>query len=114
MFVQIIKGSTNDRDGVRRQNARWNDELRPGATGFLGSTVGVTDDGTFFAFARFVDDVAAKANSARAEQGAWWEETAKLFNGEPAFFESSDIQLLFDGGSDSGDLVLHQFRPATD
>lgn len=105
MFVQVIKGRTNDRAGVRRQNSRWNDELRPGATGFLGSTVGVTDDGTFFAFARFADDVAAKANSARAEQGTWWEETATLFEGEPTFFESSDVTLLFDGGSDSARFV---------
>ena len=105
MFVQIIKGNTSDRPGVRRQNARWSEDLLPGATGFLGSTVGVTDDGTFFAFARFVDDVAAKANSARAEQSAWWAETAKLFDGEPTFFESSDTSLLFDGGSDSARFV---------
>src|SRR5437762_1409681 len=105
MFVQVIKGKTSDPAGMRRQNERWNEELRPGATGFLGSTVGVAPDGTFFAFARFADDVAAKANSARAEQSAWWEETAKFFSGEPTFFESSDIKLLFDGGSDSARFV---------
>ena len=105
MFVQVIKGKTSDPAGVRLQNTRWNDELRPGAKGFLGSTIGVAPDGTFFAFARFTDDAAAKANSARAEQGEWWEETAKLFDGEPTFFESSDIKLLFDGGSDSARFV---------
>lgn len=35
MFVQVIKGKTSDPAGEHRQNTRWNEELRPGATGFL-------------------------------------------------------------------------------
>jgi hypothetical protein len=105
MFVQVIKGRVNDPAGVRRQDAHWREELLPGATGFLGSTVGVTADGTFFAFARFADEAAAKANSVRPEQHAWWEETAKIFDGEPTFAESNDVATLFDGGSDSARFV---------
>ena len=81
MFVQIIKGTTKDAAGVRRQGERWNTDVRPGAIGFLGSTVGVSDDGTFYAFARFADAASARANSERPEQSAWWSETAKLFDG---------------------------------
>ena len=55
-------------------------------------------DGTFFALARFADEAAAKKNSARAEQSGWWADTAKLFDGEPTFRESTDITTLFDGG----------------
>ena len=53
MFVQVIKGTTNDPAALRSRSDRWRDEVRPGATGFLGSTGGVTDDGTFILFARF-------------------------------------------------------------
>jgi hypothetical protein len=105
MFVQVIKGRTNDPAGLRRQMERWRDEIRPGAVGFLGSTGGVSDDGTFIAFARFADEASAKANSDRPEQGAWWEETAKHFDGSPTFRESSDITTLFDGGSDKAGFV---------
>jgi hypothetical protein len=105
MFVQVIKGHTKDADGVRRRNEVWNKELRPGAEGFLGSTIGVADDGTFVAIARFADEAAARANSNRPEQGAWGSETAKLFDGEPSFRESSDVATLFDGGSNDAGFV---------
>ena len=114
MFVQVIKGKTADPAGVRRQNARWRERLLPGAKGFLGSTVGVSADGMFYAFARFADDVAAKTNAARAEQGAWWSETARLFDGEPTFLESSDVSLLFGGGSDSAGFVQVMEGSVTD
>ena len=42
MFIQVITGKVTDADGFRRQDQKWNDELRPGATGFLGSTAGTT------------------------------------------------------------------------
>jgi hypothetical protein len=105
MFVQVIKGKVSDPSAVRRQNERWRNELRPGATGFLGSTIGVAADGTFIAVIRFVDAAAAKANSERPEQGAFWAETAKNFDGEPTFRESSDTTTLFDGGSDTARFV---------
>jgi hypothetical protein len=105
MFVQIIKGRTTDRDGLRRQDERWRDELRPGAKGFLGSTFGIADDGTVVVFARFEDEAAAKANSERPEQSAWWEETSKFFDGEPAFRDSSDVSTLFEGGSNDARFV---------
>jgi hypothetical protein len=105
MFVQVIKGRTNDAAGIRRQGERWRADVQPGAIGFLGSTVGVSDDGTFYAFARFADAASARANSDRPEQGAWWEETAKLFDGEPTFRESNDITVLLDGGDDTAGFV---------
>jgi hypothetical protein len=105
MFVQVIKGKARDAAAVRKQSERWTSEVRPGAIGFLGSTVGVADDGTFFAFARFADAASAKANAARPEQSAWWDETSRLFDGEPDFRESTDITTLLDGGSDTAGFV---------
>ena len=65
MFVQIINGRVKDADEVRRHDERWRKEVMPGAKGFLGSTVGVTDDNQFLAFVRFSDEAAARANSNR-------------------------------------------------
>ena len=114
MFVQVIKGRTSDPEGLRRQLERWRDEVRPGARGFLGSTVGITDDGTVVAFARFDDEAAARTNSDRPEQTAWWQETSRYFDGEPSFRESSDVSTLFGGGSDTAGFVQVMEGTVTD
>ena len=105
MFVQVIEGKLKDRDLLQRQLERWRKEIKPGAKGYLGSTGGGTADGTSFAVVRFESEADARANSERAEQGAWWNETSKAFDGEPSFTESSDTETLFDGGSNDAGFV---------
>ena len=105
MFVQVITGRTSDRAGLRAQLDRWPIELKPGAVGYLGGTIGIADDGTFVALARFEDAASAAKNAERPEQGAWWDQTAKLLDGEATFRESSDVTTLFDGGSDRATFV---------
>jgi hypothetical protein len=105
MFVQVIEGRVGDPASLRRQMDRWMTELRPGATGFLGSTAGVTDDGYAIAFARFESAAAAKANSERPEQGQWWAETEKCFSGEVKFSDSEDVETFLGGGSDDAGFV---------
>ena len=105
MFVQVIKGHTSDPAGLRRQLEKWRTDLKPGAVGFEGSTVGIAEDGTFIALARFRDAEVARQNSDRPEQGAWWAETAPYFDAEPTFRESTDIRTLFDGGSNDATFV---------
>lgn len=105
MFVQVIEGKVSDKSGLHRQLDRWQAELRSGAAGFLGSTSGVTDDGVGFAIARFESAAAAKTNSERAEQSAWWSETEKYFDGPVAFTDSEDIEEFLDGGSNDAGFV---------
>jgi hypothetical protein len=105
MFVQVIEGTVSDKAGLRRQMDRWEAELRPGAAGFLGSTGGVTDDGVGFAIARFESAAAAKANSERAEQGQWWSETEKCFDGPVSFTDSEDVEEFLGGGSNEAGFV---------
>jgi hypothetical protein len=105
MFVQVITGHTSDAEGLRRQTERWRTEVRPGAIGVLGGTSGVADDGTFVTIARFADEASARKNADRPEQSAWWAETAKYFDGEPTFRESSDVDTIFGGGSDDATFV---------
>jgi hypothetical protein len=91
MFVQVIQGQVADAEQVRAALDRWVRELAPGATGWLGSTAGVTEDGRFIALARFESEEAARRNSDRPEQDRWWSETARLFTGEPTFKDSTDV-----------------------
>jgi len=97
MFVQVIKGQVTDPEQVHSALDRWSQQLAPGALGWLGSTAGVTEDGRFVALARFESEEAARRNSARPEQDQWWTETSKLFTGEVAFRDSSDVTVDVNG-----------------
>jgi hypothetical protein len=104
MFVQVIQGKANDRAALREQWVRWDEQLKPGAEGFLGSTAGITADGAFIALARFESEAAARASSGRAEQDAWWRETSQYLD-EPTFHDCTQVDLLNDGGSDDAGFV---------
>ena len=114
MFVQVITGKTSDRDALRAQLDRWPAELKAGAVGYLGGTLGIADDGTLIGLARFVDAASAAKNAERPEQGVWWEQTAKLLDGEATFRESSDVSELFGGGSDAATFVQIMEGTVTD
>ena len=105
MFVQVIQGKVSDAAAVRARMDTWMKELAAGADGWLGSTAGVTDDGDFVALARFESEEAARRNSDRPEQTAWWEETAKLFEGELTFLESTDVDVDTPGDPDRAGFV---------
>jgi hypothetical protein len=105
MFVQVIQGQVADKGQLRAALDRWIQELAPGAEGWLGSTSGVTEDGRSFALVRFESEEAARRNSARPEQDAWWAETSKLFTGEPTFKESSRVDVDVNGNPDEAGFV---------
>ena len=105
MFVQVIQGQVSDAGQARAALNRWVQELAPGATGWLGSTAGVTEDGRFIALARFESEEAARRNSDRPEQDQWWSETAKLFTGEATFRDSSDVTVDVIGAPDDAGFV---------
>jgi len=91
MFIQVIRGQVSDPGQMRDALDRWAEQLAAGATGWLGSTAGVTEDGRFIALARFESEQAARRNSDRPEQHQWWMETSKLFTGEVTFRDSNDV-----------------------
>jgi hypothetical protein len=100
-----MEGRVGDRDGLQAQLAAWVSDLQPGADGWLGTTAGVTTDGTFIAVTRFESQDAAKANSDRPEQGEWWEKTAATFDGDVAFTDCPDVDTFGAGGSDDAGFV---------
>jgi hypothetical protein len=91
MFVQVIQGKTSKPAAVTAAVDRWMQDLAPGATGWLGSTGGVTEDGRFIAVVRFDSEEAARRNSDRPEQGRWWAEIEQLFDGAPTFRDSNAV-----------------------
>ena len=105
MFVQIIEAKVRDKDKLRSQLDKWQQELAPGATGWLGSTGGVAADGTFIGAVRFESADAAKANGDRPEQGAWFEETAQCFEGDVRFADCTDVDTFGRGGTDEAGFV---------
>jgi hypothetical protein len=104
MFVQVIQAKVKDPAGLQKQWERWEQELKPGAQGFLGSTAGVTADGEFIALARFENEEAARANSDRPEQSAWWEETSQYLE-DPMFHDCRLVDVMLEGGSDDAGFV---------
>ena len=105
MFVQVIKGQVSDAAEVQAAMNRWLDQTASGAIGWLGTTAGVTDDGTFVALARFESEDAARRNSERPEQDRWWRETAALFTDQPTFQDCSEVVQMGPGGSDDAGFV---------
>jgi hypothetical protein len=105
VFVQVIQGQVSDAGEVQAALDRWVQDLAPGATGWLGSTAGVTDDNTFVALVRFESEEAARRNSDRPEQDRWWAETAKLFSGEVTFRDSNDVVVDIVGEPDQAGFV---------
>lgn len=105
MFMQIMQGACNDPAGARRLMDRWTQDLAPGATGWLGTTAGVTADGQLFAAARFASVDEARSNSDRREQGEWWAEFTKHFDGEVTVHDCPNVELWLSGGSDDAGFV---------
>lgn len=111
MFVQVIRGKVKDAAALRAATERWQKELRPGAKGFLGGTGGVADDGRSIEVIRFESQEAAEANSSRLEQGAWWDETSKLFEGGVEFHNCTRTAVMQGGGSaDAGFVQIMSYR----
>jgi len=104
MFIQVITGTVNDVDAMEQLSDRWQTELRPGATGFLGVTEGVTDDNRFLVLARFDSKESAAKNSNRPEQGEWWSEMEKVVS-DVEFNDASRVETLFGGGKDEAKFV---------
>lgn len=114
MFVQVIQGKVTDPAAARARFEAWMTELAPGADGWLGSTAGVTEDGTLLVLARFESEEAARTNSERPEQTAWWEETQRVFLGEPEFHDSSRVEVDLQGDPDQAQFVQVMQGRSTD
>jgi hypothetical protein len=83
---------------------RWRTELQPDAEGWLGSTSGITDDGRFITVVRFDSVEAARRNSDRLEQDAWWNRMSGHL-ADVVFHNASSVHTYKEGGSDDAGFV---------
>jgi hypothetical protein len=105
VFVQVFQGQVSDVEQARQATEDWLERLAPGAEGWLGSTMGVTDDGYLVGVARFESAEAARRNSGRAQQGEWFSGLEKLFPAGVEFHDCSEVDVERQGGSDEARFV---------
>ena len=105
MFIQIIQGRCTKQDEMHARFDTWLRDLAPSAPGWLGGTFGFTDDDMFVGVVRFDDKEQAMTNSGRPEQGQWWSETERLFDGPVEFHDAEKVLLMLQGGSDDAGFV---------
>ena len=105
MFVQVFQGQVSDVEQARLATEDWLERLAPGAEGWLGSTMGVTDGGYLVGVARFESAEAARRNSGRAQQGEWFSGLEKLFPAGVEFHDCSEVDVARQGGSDEARFV---------
>jgi hypothetical protein len=105
MFAQVIQGKTSNSQALDAAIKQWQQDLAPGATGWAGSTSGVTEDGRAIAVVCFESEEDARRNSNRPEQDRWWSETAKLFDGEATFKDSTDVTVDMQGDQNRAGFV---------
>ena len=80
-------------DEVRALMQEWDATTDNEASGFLGATNGVTDDGMFIGVVRFESKEKAMANSARPETDAMAKRFAELMDGPPEFHDCDDVSV---------------------
>ncbi|WP_278313429.1 hypothetical protein [Lolliginicoccus levis] len=105
MYMQVFQGHVADEQRLRDCLDQWTRDIRPGATGYLGATCGSSDDGTFVAMVRFDSEESARRNSERPEQGKWWSEAEKCFDGEVTFMDCPDVTEWLGGPSGKAGFV---------
>jgi hypothetical protein len=105
VFIQIMQGRCRDEERLHQLSDEWRETLGPTAPGWLGGTYGVTDDGEFIGVVRFESKEAAMRNSARPEQGEWWQRMQECFEGDVTFHDCDDASLWLEGGSDDAGFV---------
>jgi hypothetical protein len=114
MFVQVFHGQLSSSDLWSAQVDKWRREIRPKTTGFLGFTTGVTADDYMITVARFDSRDNARVDSDLPEQGAWFEETSKAFDGELTFHDCPEVDVVLAGGSDEAGFVQVMLGRAKD
>ena len=105
MFVQVIQGQVTDAEQAHTAMDRWMEELAPEASGWLGTTAGVTADGKFIALARFDSADAARRNSDSPAQDKWWHEFSSLLSDGATFHDTEDVVLDMQGNPDGAGFV---------
>ncbi|HEY7917870.1 MAG TPA: hypothetical protein VIC86_12920 [Acidimicrobiales bacterium] len=111
MFIQVFQGKLRDAALWSRRVETWRREIEPRTTGFLGFTSGVVAGDYAITVVRFKSGKAARVDNDLPEQGEWFEETSKAFEGDVTFHDCHEVDVLLGGGSnDAGFVQIMQGR----
>ena len=105
MFIQVLRGKVTDPQRVHEALDQWSRDLAPGATGWLGTTAGCTEDGQFVATVRFDSLEDAQRNSSRPEQDAWFRRVSSSCEGDVIFHDCTEVDMFAGGEADRGGFV---------
>lgn len=106
MFVLEVEARTARPESVREHVRAWPAEVGVDATGWLGSTGGVSSDGHFFLLMRFASQEAAWLASDLPSNQRWWQACRGSLETQPAFHESTRVTGILGGGSDEAAAVI--------
>jgi hypothetical protein len=110
VFVQVVQGQVTDAEQVHAAMDRWMEELAPEASGWLGTTAGVTEDGRLIALARFESADAARHNGESPAQDKWWHEFSSLLTGDATIHDAEDVTVLIGEPATVGFVQVMQGR----
>jgi hypothetical protein len=105
MFLSVLQGRVDDAGAVRTSLDRWMDQVAAGARGWLGTTAGVTDDGTSISLTRFRSADAARRNADRPEQTRWWQDASALYADPVTVKDARVVMTQLRGDSDDAGFV---------
>jgi hypothetical protein len=105
MYVEVMQGRTSDPAAVRAALDRWAQELAPGATGWLGTTAGVTEDGRVVSVIRFESEEVATRAADRPEHRQWWTEAEQSLEAVTTVRSSTDVTVDLQGDPDRAGFV---------
>ena len=105
MFVLTVAAHTSAADALRRHVLTWPAEVGTAATGWLGSTAGVSDDGAFLLLLRFESEEASLITSGLPSYTDWWQMCRRHLDTKPSFTPSTAVTGILAGGSDSAAAV---------
>lgn len=114
MIVQVVHGNISDSAAAAKAIAMWQTDVAPGAAGWLGTTIGVTDDGEYIGLHRFESEEDLQKNNARPEQAAWDRAIAVAFPEGIKFRTSKDVILDLVGNPDDAGFVQIMCGRVTD
>jgi hypothetical protein len=104
MFIRVIQGRATNPPGIRRDLGRWQRLLAADADGWLGSTMGITEDGWSITVVRFASEAQARRNSDRPEQREWWRDASQHL-ARVVVHDAPEVHLYRDGGADEAGFV---------
>jgi hypothetical protein len=93
-----------DRDDVRREWRGWERSLQAAPAGYLGSTAGIADDGTFVAMVRYESEAAARVIDAVSPGAERWRRATRRLGGYTVV-DSTSTDVWNRGGSDTAGFV---------